>query len=151
MPVCFACRRQLPADITVRDLEDYLEELEAFEERPSTAVGFRAADLPGNPVDQWRLGIFLPGGGALVGRTIVLIASDGSALQVAVDSWTARPLIGPVLRPEPDAFEDSDEDPVDEDEDAVLDPLDDPEPEPVVDPSSIPTFEPDDPTGESAS
>ena len=99
-----------------------------------------------------RVGVFLPGGGALVGRTIVLVASDGSALQVAVDPWTARPLIDPVLRQEPgaleDSVEDSVEDSIDEDDDPVLDQSSALEPEPVVETSSVPAGEPDEPTEE---
>ena len=145
-------RRRLPSGITVLDLEDYLEELEALDETASFTDASASTSFPRPSMVERRVGVFLPGGGALVGRTIVLVASDGSALQVAVDPWTARPLIDPVLRQEPgaleDSIEDSVEDSIDEDDDPVLDQSSALEPEPIVETSSVPAGEPDEPTEE---
>ncbi len=102
-------RRRLPADITVLDLDDYrsrLEESDMFDDSVGDAM---LDEFVSTGTSYLRLGVFLPDGGALVGQTMVLVGSDGTATQVSVDPWTARPVIGPVIAMDPDAFDETDE------------------------------------------
>ena len=115
-------RRRLPVDITLLDLDDYLSSLEDSDVFGSPVGDLMPDEFVSTGDAYLRLGVFLPNGGALVGQTLVLVGSGGTAIQISVDPWTARPVIEPVIARDPDAFDETDE--TDETEGDELDELD---------------------------
>jgi type II secretory pathway pseudopilin PulG len=145
-------RRRLPADITVLDVDDYLETLEESDMFGSSVDKRAPVEFVSSRNSELRLGVFLPDGGALVGQTAVLVGSDGKAIQISVDPWTARPVIGPVLEKDPDAFEETDDDELEPDEaDDIERDLPEPEPEPVTDTRPTAPLETEDPLEDAGS
>ena len=135
-------RRALAPGITFLFLDAYLLERDAFEpfdladdEPPSFESD------PYQPTGFMRIAVFLPDGGALVGRPFVLREEGSPPMRVEIDPWSARPIIAELP---PDSFDDalleeeeSEEEEVGEEDDAGMEPI-----EPEDEPSSADSAEP---------